>query len=235
MKTLKLTIVCGLLTSSLVTPSLAAMGDDPILGKVIFDKLETSDASGSAPFNWELDAWVGQDLNKVWLKSEGERIDRENEQSNELLFSRAISPFWDIQFGFRRDRSDGVNRDFLKIGAQGLAPYLFDTSTSILIGENDQIGLDAQFEYELMLTQRWVLTPEIELDFWSENDPEIGIGSGLSTAEISLRLSYAIQREFAPYIGLSWSKQYGKTADFARIEGEDSSSAQFVVGVRAWF
>ncbi len=235
MKTLNTSLLSGLLMLILSTPALAAMGDDPLLGKFMLDKFETTDEDGDSPLNWELDAWLGKDLNKFWVKSEGERIDGETEQSNELLYSRAIASFWDVQLGLRQDRNEIAERDFLSVGVQGLAPYLFDTSTSILVGENNQIGLTAQFEYEFMLTQRWILSPELELDFWSESDPEIGVGSGLSTAEFGLRLRYEIRREFAPYIGIRWSKNYGDTADFAAEEGGELDSTLFVAGVRIWF
>ena len=235
MKTLNTSLLSGLLMLILSTPALAAMGDDPLLGKFMLDKFETTDEDGDSPLNWELDAWLGKDLNKFWVKSEGERIDGETEQSNELLYSRAIASFWDVQLGLRQDRNEIAERDFLSVGVQGLAPYLFDTSTSILVGENNQIGLTAQFEYEFMLTQRWILSPELELDFWSESDQEIGVGSGLSTAEFGLRLRYEIRREFAPYIGIRWSKNYGDTADFAAEEGGELDSTLFVAGVRIWF
>ena len=235
MNTLNKSLIAGLLTLGLASPSLAAMGDDPLLGKFLLDKFETTDADGDAPLNWELDAWLGKDLNKFWVKSEGEHIDSETEQRNELLYSRAISPFWDVQMGLRQDRTDSVEREFISIGLQGLAPYLFDSSVSIVAGENDQFGLSAQFEYETMFTQRLILSSEIELDFWSENDQEIGVGSGISTAEIGLRLRYEIRREFAPYIGISWSKNYGNTATFAAEEGGELDSTLFVAGLRIWF
>lgn len=236
MKTLKITVVCGLLSFGFITPSQAAMGDDPLLGKFILDRLETSDADGSGPLNWELDAWLGKDLNKLWLRSEGERIDSETEQINEISYSRAIAPFWDAQLGYRQERAaNSISRDFISASIRGLAPYLFDTRAAIVVGEDEQFGIDAEFEYEFLFTQRWVLIPEIELRLWSQDDPEIGVGSGLSTAAFGLRLSYAFRREFAPYIGFSWSKSFGNTADFVRLEGEDTSSSQFVAGIRVWF
>ena len=233
--TINTVIAASLLSLGLSTASWAGMADDPLLGKFMLDKFETTDADGDSPLNWELDAWLGKDLNKLWLKSSGERIDGETEQSNELLYSRAISSFWDVQLGLQQDRAGDLSRNFLSVGVQGLAPYMFDTSTALLFGEGGQVGLAAQFEYELMLTQRWVLSPELEVDFWSDNDPEFGIGSGLSRAEFGLRLAYEIRREIAPYIGISWGKTFGNTADYARQEGEDVESTQLVAGVKIWF
>ena len=235
MKLHNISLLSGILTLSLATTALAAAQDDPLLGLFLLDKFETTDADGDSPLNWEIDAWLGKDLNKLWVKSEGEHINSETEQRNELLFSRAISPFWNVQVGLRQDRASSVEREFLSAGVQGLAPYLFNSSMSIVAGENEQFGLSAQFEYEAMFTQRVVLSSEIELDFWSENDPEMGVGSGISTAELGFRLRYEIRREFAPYVGISWSKNYGDTADFAAEEGEDFESTLFVAGVRVWF
>ena len=53
--------------------------------------------------------------------------------------------------------------------------------------------------------------------------------------DAGLRLRYEIRREFAPYIGVEWSRSYGDTADFARSEGEDVQDTRFVAGVRFWF
>ncbi len=235
MTKLNITLIAGLLSLGLSSHAFAAGADDPLLGKFMLDKFETTDADGSSPLNWEADAWLGKDLNKLWLKSQGERIDGESEQRNELLYSRAISSFWDAQLGYREDRAGSESRDFFSIGVQGLAPYLFDTSTSLVFGQNNQIGLTAQFEYEFMFTQRLALSPEIEMNFWSENDAAMGVGSGLSTLELGLRLRYEIRREFAPYIGVNWGKAYGNTADYMTDEGEDSSETLFVAGIRIWF
>ena len=79
------------------------------------------------------------------------------------------------------------------------------------------------------------MTPKIEINFYGQDDAEVGIGSGLSDVELGLRLRYEIRREFAPYIGVIWSKLFGNTADFAKTAGQDTSEAQLVIGLRAWF
>ena len=59
----------------------------------------------------------------------------------------------------------------------------------------------------------------------------MGIGSGLSDMELGLRLRYEIRREFAPYIGVNWTQKIGRTADFAKDEGEETSDVQLVAGI----
>ncbi|MCU7850314.1 MAG: copper resistance protein B [Candidatus Thiodiazotropha sp. (ex Lucinoma kastoroae)] len=179
---------------------------------------------------------MGYDLNKFWFKTEVERVDGETEEAEvQFLYSRAVAPFGDVQAGWRRDINPEPDRDFLALGFKGLAPYLFEVDARVFIGESGQIGARIDAEYEYMLTQKLILSPEIEMNLYSKDDEEVGIGSGLSDMELGLRLRYEVLREFAPYIGVNWTKIFGQTADFASDEGEDTSDVQIVLGIRAWF
>ncbi|MEW8460401.1 MAG: copper resistance protein B, partial [Candidatus Thiodiazotropha endolucinida] len=136
---------------------------------------------------------------------------------------------------WRRDLIPDPERDWLVIGLKGLAPYLFEVDASLFAGESGQIGVRLDAEYEYLFTQRLVLTPEIEVNLHTKDDEEVGIGSGLSDLSLGLRLRYEVKREFAPYVGVNWSKRFGDTADYAREEGEDVSDLEWLVGVRAWY
>ena len=92
-----------------------------------------------------------------------------------------------------------------------------------------------QAEYEMMLTQRLVLVPDMELNLYAKSDADTGTGSGLSDITAGLRLRYEVRREFAPYIGVNWSRRFGQTADFAQTEGVKIDDTQFITGVRVWF
>jgi len=228
-------IVAGILTSS---PAVYAgdMEDDPLLFKLMVDQLEWRDAEGDDLFVWEADAWIGKDLNKLWFKTEGERTGSETENAEiQALYSRAIDPYWNVQVGWRHDLHPKPSRDWFAVGFKGLAPYWFEVDATLFAGGNGQAAARLQAEYELMLTQRWVLSPELELNVHGKDDEETGVGSGLSDMELGLRLRYEIRREFAPYIGINWEKKFGTTADFAEEEGEATDDLQFVVGIRAWF
>lgn len=230
-------ILVLLLTSSLSLSAYASgMNDDPLLGMFKIDQFELRNGDGEDPFVWEAQGWIGKDLNKFWFKTDGEIADGETEDAEiQALYSRAVAPFWDFQAGWRRDIRPEPNRDWLVVGFQGLAPYWFEIDTAIFVGKDSRVGARLQGEYEILFTQKLILAPELEVNFYSKDDPEVGIGSGLSDLEIGLRLRYEIRREFAPYIGINWEKVYGNTADFAREEGDDLSDTRFVVGVRAWF
>ena len=93
----------------------------------------------------------------------------------------------------------------------------------------------AQTAAELLVTNRLILEPSLELDWNGESDPARGLGSGLADAELALRLRYEVRREVAPYVGLVRERRFGQTADFARAANRDPDDTQFVAGIRLWF
>jgi copper resistance protein B len=222
----------------LSTSLFAAGADDPIVTKVMIDQLETRITDGYDPLVLEAQAWIGKDLNKFVIKADVEQVNGETEELElQALYSKAIDVYWDLQIGVRQDRNlnPTPNRDWLAIGFQGVAPYWFEIDTALFFGEDSQVGLRFSAEYEWMITQQWVLSPEIEFNIHSKDDEATGTGSGLSDTQLGIRLRYEIKREFAPYIGINWNKKYGNTAAFAKNDGEEVSDTQLVLGVRAWF
>lgn len=230
------TVVCVPVLLAASPWGMAMDDDDPLLTKVQIDQLELQGAEGDDPLVLEGQAWIGRDLNKLWLKVDAERTDEQTEEVEvQALYSRAIAPFWDVQVGVKKDFQPTPDRSWAVIGFQGLAPYLFEMDTALFIGESGRAGLRVSAEYEFLITQRLILTPEAEINAFAQNDEDVGVGSGISNTEVGLRLRYEIRREFAPYIGVVWHKKYGNTADYAEAEGETTDDWQWVVGVRVWF
>lgn len=234
-----LMLVSAIIFSSTLRAAME-MDDNPVLAKVMLDRLELRVTDGSDVLNWEGQGWLGTDLNKLWIKMEGERRGSVTEDAEiQALYSRAIAPFWDVQIGARRDfqptSAPGSDRTWGVIGLQGLAPYFFEINSALFVGESGRTGLRLEAEYELLFTQRLILTPAVEINFYGQNDVDTGTGSGLSDIEAGLRLRYEIRREFAPYIGVNWNRKYGNSADFADAEKNDVEDVQWVLGVRAWF
>ena len=233
---MKKRIIYALLGCALST-SLYAMGDDdPILTKVMIDQLETRITDGDDPLVLEAQAWIGGDFNKLVFKADIEQVKGvTHELELQALYSRAIDPYWDFQVGVRQDQKPTPAKNWLALGFQGVAPYWFEIDSTLFIGESSQVGLRFTAEYEWMITQKWVLSPEFEVNFHSKDDEVRGTGSGLTDSQLGIRLRYEIKREFAPYIGINWNNKYGKTATYAKNEGEKVSSTQIVAGIRAWF
>jgi copper resistance protein B len=210
--------------------------DNGIQNYVLLDRLEGWDADPGAGTAWAMQGWLGTDLDRLWLRSEGERVDGRTESADlEFLYGRSIARWWDVVAGVRHDFGPGGSQDFAAIGVMGLAPYLFEIQATGYIGESGQTAARVEVEYEMLLTNRLILQPLVEADFYGRNDERRGIGSGLSTAEAGLRLRYEISRQFAPYVGIVHEQAFGRTADFRREQGEGASDTRVVAGFRLWF
>ncbi len=214
------------------------MHDNVVLSKIMLDRLELRHTDAGNLAYWEGQAWVGGDINKLWLKSEGGVLKGRTEEADlEVLYSRAVTAFWDVQGGMRQDfrTGDKPAREWVAIGLKGLAPYRFDVDATAYVGTSGRTAARLKAEYEVLLTQRLILMPELEFNAYGKKDPARGLGSGLSDAGLALRLRYEIRREFAPYVGVRWTRKFGATVDFARQGGEAVHDTQWVVGLRSWW
>lgn len=218
------------------------VADTPIIGYLLFDQLEYRANRGTDTFNWEIQGWLGGDYNKLWLKTEGEQQTsrkKEGEVEGQLLYSRLISPFFYFQIGGRYDRLWGGgsqrSRAFGVIGFQGLAPYWFDIEPALFISQDGDVSARLEAEYELLLTQRLILQPRFETEIAVQEAKRFGVGKGFNDIELGLRLRYEIRRQFAPYIGVNWTRLFGDTADLARREGSKVDNVAFIAGVRMWW
>jgi len=212
-----------------------AANDDPLLFKVMLDELETGVGSNK-PTSFEAEAWLGKDINKLWLKAEGEYQNSDDKEAQaQALYSRAISAYWDVQAGIRADRKPSVSREWAVVGIKGLAPYYFDIDAALFVGNDERTALRLRVEHDMLITQKLILTPVMEINAYGKNDPGYGVGAGLADVNGAIRLRYEIVREFAPYIGVDWQQKYGNTAKYARARGDKKSHTQLVVGFRAWF
>ena len=214
-----------------------AMHDNPAIGMLLLDQLEyVHSRNGGNAVAIDGQAWYGTNFNKLWLKFEGDRADGKlQDLRTEALWDHAVAKYWDTQLGVRHDFGVGPGRTWAAFGIQGLAPYWFETEATFYVGQGGRTAARVEFEYEELLTQRLILQPRLEANFYGKDDPQRGIGSGLSDLEAGLRLRYEIKREFAPYIGIVWRQQFGRTADFARAQGEPAGDLQFVAGFRIWY
>ena len=203
---------------------------------VVVNRLEAWDADPGTGAAWEAEGWVGSDLNRLWLRTEGERTGGHTEAADiELLYGRSVAAWWDVVAGLRQDFEPGESQTWAAFGVQGLSPYKFEVQATAYLGESGRTAARLEIEYELLLTNRLVLQPLVELSLFGKDDPARGVGSGLATAEAGLRLRYEISRRFAPYVGVVHEHALGDTADLRRAAGEATHDTRAVAGVRIWF
>ena len=208
----------------------------PVYSKVTLDIAEFRAHRGRNGYAWEGEAWWG-DLDRVMIKTRGEGTFGEDFDRGEaeLLYSKALDPWWNLQGGLRQDFGPGPQRTWLAAGIEGRAPYQFDVQAGGYLSDKGQATFRLEGSYDQRLTQRLILQPKLEFDLSAQDMPAERLGSGLTSVEAGLRLRYEVRREFAPYIGVNWSWKTGRTAYYARADGHDPAERSVVAGVRFWF
>lgn len=212
------------------------MDDDFQVGMLLIDQLETYHSQNQQGQQWDVEGWYGGDIHKLWLFTEGDhREGQAGEGKLEAYWSHAIAAFWDMQLGAREDYGAGPERYWAAFGIQGLAPYWFEVKAGGYVDPDGRLAARLRVKYELLFTQRLILQPELETNFYSRTDSARGIGRGLSDLQLGLRLRYEFHRQFAPYLGINWLRRLDRTADYARAENLSESEHQLILGIRFWF
>ncbi len=212
------------------------MADNAPLGMLLIDRLEAFHGPDANGQSWEAQGWYGNDSNKLWIRTEGERSRGKLQDGDlEAFWNHNVAAFWSTQLGVRQDFGEGPNRTWAAFGVQGLAPYWFGVEATGYVGPSGRTAARLRADYELLFTQRLILQPELEANLYGKDDPERRIGSGLSDVQFGLRLRYEIRRQFAPYLGVNWIRRIGTTADYARQDDQPVLDRQIVAGVRMWF
>ncbi len=203
---------------------------------VLFDHLEWQGTQSGGGVRWDGRGWVGRDVTRLWFRSDG-AVDGDGvgQARVQAFYGRAVRRWWDVVAGVRQDAGPGPSQTWAAVGVQGLAPYWFDVQATAYVGAEGRTQAEVDVEYDLLLTNRLILQPRVEAAFAGKADPERGIGAGLTSTGFGVRMRYEIRREVAPYVGVTWDRTFGGTADAARAAGRGAADARLVLGVRAWF
>jgi len=213
--------------------------DTMLIWHVLFDQLEGRTNGSDTEMRWDGEGWVGTDYNRVWVKSEGvlNEQGRVEDGIQEVLYDRPISflRYFDWQAGLRYDWDSSPGRLWGALGIEGLAPGFFEVEATFYVRDASHFAGRMNGSYDLLLTNRLIAQPEIELNFYSKEDPARAVGTGLAEIDTGLRLRYEFSRKFAPYIGVAYDGKFGDTATFARHEGGIVNDVRFIFGIRVWY
>ncbi|AQS84493.1 MAG: copper resistance protein B [Acetobacter aceti] len=202
----------------------------------LLDQFEARYSSAGGQFRYDGQAWFGSDYNKLWLKSEGTvgTDGRFGDGDHEILYDRSVSRYFDVQSGVRLDIDRGPTRAWGAIGLQGLALYFFDAEATFYFSDR---GVAARLtgSYDIFITNRLILQPQAELNFYSNSDSARGVGRGLSDIDAGLRLRYEWHRKIAPYIGVTYSNMFYENRFFQKTFSQTGNGVNFTFGIRSWF
>ena len=212
-----------------------------IMTYVGFDELEIQATGDEHALEYDGEAWIGGDFNRLWFKAAGEQSTEGSDGNVELqgLYSRAITPFWNVQTGLRLDHrygeGPGSTRAHAALGLEGLAPYWFEMEAFVYLSDDGDASARLEASYETLLTQRLIIESEFETNLAFQDAPEFGLASGFNDVELGARMRYEFVREFAPYVGYSWSRLVGGTADLVREGGGELGGGVLVFGFHLWY
>jgi len=201
----------------------------------ILNQNEIRTGDGEATYRWDGEGWWGDDVNRAWIKSEGSLNTDTGlleEGEAQLLYSHAVSPFFNLQAGVREEFEPSPSRSWAALGVEGLAPLYWDIGATLFVSDAGNAGGRLEGYYDLLLTQRLMLQPQFELNLFSAADtPHPAAYSNFDTG---LRLRYEIRRQFAPYVGVTYENAYGDGARFLHLEHVPVELLRLVAGVRLW-
>ena len=223
---------------------------------LLADVLEVQPNGPETPVNFEGLGWIGGDFRRLYLRARAEQPTEKRRSGGggdlraDVLYGRLVTPFWSAVAGVHVDsRSRGgrdvpgvaragdagrVSRGMLALGLIGLGPYWFEMEPTLYVSQRGEVSVDFSTAFDLLLSQRLILQPRLELNAAVQRVPEFGVGSGLNDLELGARLRYEIRRKFAPYVGVDWYRRTGGTAAMARAAGEEVGGAVLSTGVRLW-
>ncbi|MGE5540519.1 MAG: copper resistance protein B [Gemmatimonas sp.] len=219
----------------------AAQGDQMhggrLYGQVLVEELEHRWKDGQDVTAWDAQAWYGGDYEKVRLKTEGNlrSAERVNDAEVQLLYSRLVGYYWDLQAGVRHDFRPKPSRSYGVVGLQGLAPGYFEVDANGFVSQEGDVSARVKANYDLLITEHLILQPKAQINVSAQDVPELHAAAGLNAIEFGLRLRYELAHEFAPYVGINWTRNVGETAQRVRRAGEDPNEFAALAGVRFWF
>ncbi|MDF0544146.1 copper resistance protein B [Sphingobium sp. H39-3-25] len=210
---------------------------DSRFAQAILNIFEYQAHNGRDGYRWDGEAFWGGDINRLWLKSEGEGEFKRGIDTAEVqaLYSQAVDPYFNLQAGVRQDFGRGPDRTYATVGFEGLAPGMFEVEGALFLSNKGDVLGRLEGYYDQRITQRLIFQPRVELNLAAQDVPENDVGSGLVDVELGARLRYEFSRQFAPYVGISYLRKTGETARLSRLAGEDVHATSLVAGVRFWF
>ncbi|MBA3917581.1 MAG: copper resistance protein CopB [Gemmatimonas sp.] len=225
---------------------------------ILAEQLEVHANQPARPVDVELVSWIGGDYRRMFLRLQGEqstRVSGGGEFQVDVLYGRLITPFWSVVAGARVDsrvRNDVVlvdvgnpssdrpgarsrlTRGMLAIGVVGLAPGWFEVEPILLVSDKGDVSFEVQSSFDVLVTQRLIVQPWVEISAAAQAVRQIGVNSGLNDVEVGARMRYEIRRKFAPYVGVSVLRRTGIGAPTTHNLGERRRVGTIMAGLRIW-
>lgn len=194
--------------------------------------------AGDGAFKSKVETRIGTDENKIFLKAHLTKPESsDTEYDLKILYSRLLSDFWDTQIGlryrheqFKLDQTtDTEEKIDAVIGLHGMAPYFFETDAYLYLGEDDYVGLSLETERDLLLTQKLIVKPYLEVDVVFQDHSKYAKKSGVNSVTAGLETRYEMSKKIMPYVDIAYG--YSKAQESLVFQVPDASEKQWQYGV----
>lgn len=200
---------------------------------------------GEGALKSKFETRIGTDENKLFIKAHlDKRESHEAEYEVKALYSRMISDFWDAQIGTRyrvekveldQHRKDTEEKLDAVIGLHGLAPYFFETDAYLYAGKDHYSGFSLETERDLLLTQKLIFKPYLDLNLVFSDDSKYAKKTGLSGITAGLETRYEISKKVMPYIDMAYEYSKGNDATPWQTESGSEKGWLYGAGIRFKF
>ncbi len=157
-----------------------------------------------------LEAWHGDELNKVTWSTKWYEIDNESLGEISLGYVAAINPFWDtgpvVAFEREDDGFDTEQETWVGWQFKGTAPYFIHVDTKALIAKDEQVKVVLELTHEFALSKHWLLETKLELEAGSFNDHKRE--NEVESWHLGWRFQYETVERFRYYIGVEYSDSH---------------------------
>lgn len=210
---------------------------DMTIARLVVDRLELRSVEGAEGVAWDADLSVGTDIDKLWIKTEGEATfgDQPEHLEAQALWSHALDPWFDLQAGVRQDILLGSDRTHAVIGLRGLLPYWIEFDGALFLSHKGDLTARLEAEHDVRITPRLIAQLRAEIDLSAQAVPALARGSGVTDTALGIRLRHEFTPRLAPYVGLEWEQAHGGTARRLRADGDDAGAVALVAGMRLRF
>ena len=196
------------------------------------------DEHGTGALKSKLETRIGTDENKIFIKAHINKSESADaEYDVKALYSRNISDFWDAQAGLRyryektalaQGQDDTEEQLDAVFGLHGMAQYFFETDAYLYLGQDDYVALSLETERDVLVTQKLILKPYLEMDVVVNDDSKYAQKAGLGHASFGLETRYEINKKVMPYLDIAY--EYSKGQDETTWQSASSSEQGWVYG-----
>ena len=188
---------------------------------------------GRGALKSKLETRIGTDENKIFIKVHADKAESQQaEYDAKLLYSRNVADFWDVQAGirYRNDPNREIDQDQVDavLGLHGMAPYFFETDAYVYIGQDRQVSFNLETERDLLLTQKLIIQPYLDINMVLSDDSNYAKKTGLNSVQVGLETRYEINKKVMPFMDMAYG--YNKGVQETAWQKASSSKNEWFYG-----